>query len=178
MIGVESPRVEALKKVFAAYRADTSKYSAQAYREGLADIPDDVLVPAIDAAIKGEAFMPSVARIRTYADQFRPELPALPAPTVTAEHYLTGDVQPLEDDDPRTWKYCGLCRDTGMVEEVREFKPPYTMPVSVGTKGKIERREIPVERRSYFSHCKCRATNPALIAERQRRAKYSREDNK
>lgn len=159
MIAVET-RIDALKKVFAAYRADTSPLVAKAYKDGLADIPDDVLVKAIDAAILGEAFMPTVARIRTYADRFRPEVPALPEPTVDASHYLTGQVEPLEDDDPRTWKFCGLCRDTGWFEEQREC---YLNPQKA--------REM----RSYFSHCKCRATNPKLIADRQRTAKYSRE---
>lgn len=176
MIAVQdSPRIAALKKVFAAYRADTSPLVATAYKDGLQDIPDDVLVKAIDAAILGEAFMPTVARIRTYADRFRPEVPELPAPTVEANHYLTGQVDPLPDDDPRTWKYCGMCFDTGWREEVREVKPPYTMPVAVGTKGHIEQRVIAVERKSYFSHCRCRATNPKLQADRQRTAKYSRE---
>ena len=178
MIAVESPRISALKKVFAAYRADTSPLVASAYKDGLADIPDDVLVKAIDAAILGEAFMPTVARIRTYADKFRPEVPELPAPTVTANHYLAGEVAPLEDDDPRTWKFCGLCKDTGWVEESRAVKPPYTMPVAVGTKGLIEQRVIEVEWKSYFSHCKCRATNPKLQADRQRTAKYSRESER
>lgn len=176
MIAVQdSPRITALKKVFAAYRADTSPLVATAYKDGLADIPDDVLVKAVDAAILGEAFMPTVARLRTYADKFRPELPALPAPTVDANHYLTGQVAPLPDDDPRTWAYCGLCRDTGWVEDVRITKPPYTMPVAVGTGDRIEARVIEQERKSYFSHCKCRATNPKLVAARQRTAKYSRE---
>lgn len=177
MITVDTPRIEALKKVFAAYRADSSKYSAQAYQEGLADIPDDVLVKAVDAAIQGEAFMPTVARIRTYADKFRPEPPALPEaqPTVAPSHYLSGDVAQMDDNDPRLWVYCSLCRDTGMVETVKETKPKYTMPVAVGTKDTIERRVIDVERRSYFAHCTCRATNPKLVAERQRSAKYSRE---
>lgn len=170
-------RIQALKKVFAAYRADTSPLVATAYKDGLADIPDDVLVKAIDAAILGEAFMPTVARIRTYADRVKPEPPALPAPTVNPSHYLTGQVAPLEDDDPRTWAYCGLCRDTGWVEEIRETRPNYTMPVAVGQGSTIERRVIPVERKSYFSHCTCRATNPKLIAARQRTAKYSREGN-
>src|SRR5690242_5946909 len=99
MIAVQdSPRITALKKVFAAYRADTSPLVATAYKDGLADIPDDVLVKAVDAAILGEAFMPTVARIRTYADKFRPEVPALPEPTVEANHYLTGQVEPLPDD--------------------------------------------------------------------------------
>lgn len=169
-------RITALKKVFAAYRADTSPLVATAYKDGLADIPDDVLVKAIDAAILGEAFMPTVARIRTYADKFKPEVPALPEPgTLTAKAYLAGEVAPVEDNDPVLWRYCGLCKDTGWIEEVREFKPPYTMPVAVGTKGHIERRVIEKERRSYFSHCKCRATNPKLQADRQRTAKYSRE---
>lgn len=179
MIGVQdSPRIAALKKVFAAYRADTSPLVAQAYKDGLADIPDDVLVNAIEAAILGEAFMPTVARIRTYADRFRPETPELPAGTVTPGHYLTGDVAPLPDDDPRTWVHCALCRDTGMVETVKETKPPYTMPVAVGTKDKVERRVIEDERRSYFAHCTCLATNPKLVAQRSRQAKYSRESDR
>lgn len=174
MIAVESPRIAALKKVFAAYRADTSPLVATAYKDGLQDIPDDVLVKAIDAAILGEAFMPTVARIRTYADKFRPEVPALPEPgTVQPSHYLAGDVAPLDDNEPVLWKFCGLCRDTGWVEEIRESKPKYTMPVAVG--NAIEARVIAVERKSYFSHCRCRATNPKLIADRQRTAKYSRE---
>lgn len=169
-------RIQALKKVFAAYRADTSPLVATAYKDGLADIPDDVLVKAIDAAILGEAFMPTVARIRTYADRVKPEPLALPAPTVEPSRYLNGQVDPLPDDDPRTWMYCSVCRDTGWVEDVRETKPPYTMPVAVGTGDVIERRVIELERRSYFSHCKCRATNPKLVADRQRRVKYSREN--
>lgn len=179
MIAVtDSPRIAALKKVFAAYRADTSPLVANAYKEGLADVPDDVLVKAIDAAILGEAFMPTVARIRTYADKVNPRegTAALPEATVTAAGYLAGEVEPLEESDPRLWKFCGLCRDTGMVETVKEFAPKYTMPVAVGQHDKIERREIKVERRSYFAPCKCRATNPALIAQRQRTAKFSREE--
>lgn len=178
MIGVQdSPRITALKKVFAAYRADTSPLVATAYKDGLADVPDDVLVKAIDAAILGEAFMPTVARIRTYADKVKPALVALPEaePTIPATHYLNGEVQPLEDSDPRLWVHCTLCRDTGMVESVREFVPKYTMPVAVGQGNKIERRVIPLERRSYFAHCHCRATNPKLMAQRQRTSKYSRE---
>lgn len=177
MIATESPRVEALKKVFAAYRADTSKYSAKAYQEGLADVPDDVLVKAIDEAIKGEAFMPTVARIRTYCDKVRPaaiEAPALPPVPVKA--YLAGDVAALDENDPRLWVYCSLCRDTGMVETIKETKPNYTMPVAVGSKGEIERRVIEVERKSYFHHCACRETNPKLVAQRQRTAKFSREE--
>lgn len=177
MIGViDSPRIEALKKCFAAYRADSSKYSAQAYREGLADIPDDVLIQAIDAAILGEAFMPTVARLRTYADRFRPEVPELPAGTVKPGHYLSGDVQALDENDPRLWVNCALCRDTGWIETVKECTPNYSMPVAVGTKGVVDRRVIAVERRSYFAHCACRATNPKLVAQRQRTAKYSREN--
>lgn len=157
-VGVmDSARITALKKVFAAYRADTSPLVATAYKDGLADIPDDVLVKAIDAAIQGEAFMPTVARIRTYADRFRPAAQELPDGTVKATHYLSGAVAPLSDDDPRTWVYCNQCRDTGWHEFQRES------PVM---KGEI---------RSYFEHCKCRATNPRLIAQRQRTAKYSRE---
>lgn len=169
-------RIQALKKVFAAYRADTSPLVATAYKEGLADIPDAVLVKAIDAAIQGEAFMPTVARIRTYADAVKPEVAPVPEmPAVPAAHYLTGHVATLEDDDPRLWAYCGLCRDTGWVEHIKESAPPYTMPVSVGTGSMIDRRPITVERKSYFSHCKCRATNPKLIADRARTVKYSRE---
>ena len=176
MIAVDSPRIEALKKCFAAYRADTSPLVAKAYKDGLQDIPDDVLVKAIDAAILGEAFMPTVARIRTYADRFRPELPALPEPgALTAKAYLAGEVAPVEDNDPILWRYCSICRDTGWVEEVRETKPKYTMPVAIGQHDKIERRVIEMERKSYFSHCKCRATNPKLQADRARTAKYSRE---
>lgn len=179
MITIESPRIEALKKVFAAYRADTSKYSAKAYQEGLVDVPDDVLVKAIDEAIKGEAFMPTVARIRTYCDKVRPapvDDLALPAAAVKPSHYLTGQVAALDDHDPRLWVHCTLCRDTGMVESVRETRPPYTMPVAVGTHATIEARVIQVERRSYFAQCHCRATNPKLVAQRQRTVKYSRED--
>lgn len=176
MITLESPRIEALKKCFAAYRADTSKYSAKAYQEGLADVPDDVLIKAIDAAIQGEAFMPTVARIRTYADAVRPVLPELPpAEIVPASRYLTGNVQPLDENDPRLWVNCTHCRDTGWLETVKSEKPPYTMPVAVGSKGVIERRVIEVERKSYFAHCHCRATNPKLMAQRQRLVKYSRE---
>lgn len=177
MIGVmDTPRITALKKVFAAYRADTSPLVASAYKEGLSDIPDDVLVKAIDAAIQGEAFMPTVARIRTYADRFRPEVPALPeAPPVPASHYLAGDVEPLDERDPRLWKHCSLCSDTGWVESVREFVPKYTMPVAVGTGDVIERRVIGTTTNSYFAHCTCRATNPKLVADRARTAKYSRE---
>jgi hypothetical protein len=180
MIGVQdTPRITALKKVFAAYRADSSKLTAQTYIDGLADIPEDVLVKAVDAAIQGEAFMPTVARIRTYADRFRPELPALPkASQVPSGYYLTGDVATLEDHDPRLWVHCTNCRDTGLAEEIRTFKPKYTMPVAVGQKDTIERRVIEKETRSYFSHCHCRATNPKLIAQRQRTAKYSREAEK
>jgi hypothetical protein len=181
MIGVQdTPRIAALKKVFAAYRADTSPLVARAYLDELADIPDDVLVKAINEAIKGEAFMPTVARIRTYADKVKPALPALPEapPQVPASHYLTGDMQPIADDDPRLWVYCTRCGDTGMAETVKEFQPPYTMPVAVGQKDTIERRAIAVERRSYFAHCHCRATNPKLVAQRQRTAKYSREAEK
>lgn len=177
MIATESPRVEALKKVFAAYRADTSKYSAKAYQEGLADVPDDVLVKAIDEAIKGEAFMPTVARIRTYCDKVRPpviDAPALPAVPVTK--LLSGDTA-LDEHDPRLWVYCALCRDTGMVETIKATKPNYTMPVAVGSKGEIERRVIEVERKSYFHHCACRETNPKLVAQRQRVAKFSREED-
>ena len=178
MIAVESPRIAALKKVFAAYRADTSPLVATAYKDGLADIPDDVLVKAIDAAILGEAFMPTVARIRTYADKVKPALPELPeAPQVPASHYLTGAVQPLDDADPRLWVHCAICRDTGWVESVRETTPKYTMPVAVGTKDVIEHRVIEVERRNYFAHCSCRPTNPKLIAQRQRTVKYSRESH-
>ena len=102
MIALESPRIAALKKVFAAYRADTSPLVATAYKDGLADIPDDVLVKAIDAAILGEAFMPTVARIRTYADKVKPAVPELPAaPAIPASHYLMGDVQPLDESNPR-----------------------------------------------------------------------------
>lgn len=179
MIAIESPRIEALKKVFAAYRADTSKYSAQAYREGLEDIPDDVLVRAIDAAIKGEAFMPTVARIRTYADAVKPapmDVPELPA--VKASYYFTGEVATLDENNPRLWAHCTNCRDTGWAEEVRTVKPPYTMPVAVGSGTHIEARVIEKETKSYFSHCHCRATNPKLIAQRQRTAKYSREAEK
>lgn len=180
MIAVtDSPRIAALKKVFAAYRADTSPLVASAYKDGLADIPEDVLVKAIDAAILGEAFMPTVARIRTYADKVRPAVPELPpVEPIPASRYLSGDVQPLEESDPRTWVHCTNCRDTGMAEEVRTFKPKYTMPVAVGQGDKIERRVIEQETRSYFSHCHCRATNPKLIAQRQRTAKYSRESEK
>jgi len=171
---VDSPRLAALKKVFAAYRADTSKLVAEAYKEGLADIPDDVLVPAIDAAIQGEAFMPSVARLRTYADRVKPSVPELPPATVVdPAKLLTGQVKPLDDSDPRTWAYCSACRDTGWVESVREFKPPYTMPVA--TNAGVENRVIHTERRSYFAHCSCRPTNPKMAAERLRRTKYSRE---
>lgn len=178
MIAVESPRIGALKKVFAAYRADTSPLVASAYKDGLADIPDDVLVKAIDAAILGEAFMPTVARIRTYADKVKPAPLELPeAEPIPASRYLTGDVQTLDDSDPRLWVHCTLCRDTGWVESVREQKPPYTMPVAVGNGDTIERRVIEVERKSYFAHCHCRATNPKLIAQRQRTVKYSRESN-
>lgn len=177
MIGVvDSPRIGALKKVFAAYRADTSPLVASAYRDGLADIPDDVLVKAIDAAILGEAFMPTVARIRTYADTVKPEVPELPeAPAIPPARYLTGDVEPLDETDPRLWVHCSLCRDTGWVESVRETRPKYTMPVAVGTKGVIEARVIAVERKSYFAHCHCRATNPKLVSQRQRTVRYSRE---
>jgi len=179
MIGViDPPRIAALKKAFAAYRAVPSEETARAYKDELADIPDDVLVKAVDAAIQGEAFMPTVARIRTYADRFRPEVPALPEGTLTAKHYLAGEVAPVEDNDPILWRYCSMCRDTGWVEEVRAVKPPYTMPVAVGQHDKIERRVIEVERKSYFSRCKCRPTNPKLIADRQRTAKYSREAEK
>lgn len=176
MIAVET-RTDALKKVFAAYRADTSPLVAKAYIEGLKDIPDDVLVKAVDAAILGEAFMPTVARIRTYADKVRPMLPELPAAEpIPPSRYLTGDVQTLEDNDPRLWVNCALCRDTGWLESVKEFKPTYTMPVAVGSKEKVEARVITVEHRSYFAHCTCRATNPKLIAQRQRQVKYSREE--
>ena len=174
MIATESPRIGALKKVFAAYRADSSPLVAKAYLQGLEDVPEDILVKAIDAAILGEAFMPTVARIRTYADKVRPILPELPAPTVEPSHYLAGEVAPLEDTDPRLWVHCSHCKDTGWLESVREQKPPYTMPVAVGKT--IERRVIEVERRSYFSHCMCRASNPKLQADRQRRVKYSREN--
>lgn len=176
MIDLETPRIAAMKKVFAAYRADTTKYSAAAYRDGLADIPDDVLVKAIDAAILGEAFMPSVARIRTYADTVRPAALELPPGDVKPGHYLAGEVAALDEHDPRLWVYCALCKDTGMVETIKETKPPYTMPVAVGSKDVIERRVIEVERRSYFAHCTCRATNPKLVAQRQRTVKYSREE--
>ena len=176
MIAAESLRIAALKKVFAAYRADTSPLVAQAYKDGLADIPDEVLAQAIDAAIKGEAFMPTVARIRTYADQFKPDVPELPpAPVVSSAYYLSGEVAPLDDYDPRLWVHCTRCMDTGLVEEVRVSTPKYTMPVAVGTKDVIERRVIKQEHHSYFSHCFCRATNPKLVADRQRQAKYSRE---
>lgn len=178
MIAVESPRISALKKVFAAYRADTSPLVASAYKDGLADIPDDVLVKAIDAAILGEAFMPTVARIRTYCDKVKPapmELPA--AEPIPASRYLTGHVEPLDENDPLLWVNCTLCRDTGWVESVRETKPPYTMPVAVGQGNAVENRVIAVERKSYFAHCHCRATNPKLIAQRQRTVKYSRESN-
>jgi hypothetical protein len=176
----DSPRVSALKKVFAAYRADTSPIVAKAYVDELADIPDEVLVNAINAAIRGEAFMPTVARIRTYADKVRPARPELPEPpAVKAGYYLSGQVATLNNDDPRLWVHCTNCLDTGMVEEVRELSPPpYTMPVAVGTKDVIEHRVIPVERRSYFSQCHCRATNPKLVAQRQRASKYSREAEK
>lgn len=179
MIAVDSSRTDALKKVFAAYRADTSPLVAKAYIDGLKDIPDDVLVKAVDAAILGEAFMPTVARIRTYADTVKPQPADVPElPPVTATRYLTGDVQPLDETDPRLWVHCTACKDTGWVEEVRETHPKYTMPVAVGSKGVIEARPIKVERKSYFAHCHCRATNPKLIAERQRYAKYSREAEK
>lgn len=180
MIGVQdTPRIAALKKVFAAYRADTSPLVAKAYQEGLADVPEAVLVNAIDEAIKGEAFMPTVARIRTYADKVKPALPELPpAPVVSSGYYLTGSVATLDEHDPRLWVHCTACRDTGLVETVKEFKPKYTMPVAVGQKGTIEAREILLERRSYFAHCHCRATNPKLVAQRQRTAKFSREHEK
>lgn len=178
MIGIviDSARIDALKKLFAAYRADTSPITARAYKDGLADIPDDVLVEAVDAAILGEAFMPTVARLRTYADRVRPEVPELPAGTVKPGHYLSGDVQALDENDPRLWVNCAICRDTGWVETVKEFKPPYTMPVAVGTGTTIERRVIGHERRSYFAPCSCSPTNPKLIARRQRTVKYSREN--
>lgn len=157
---MESPRVLALKKVFAAYRADVAPLTAKAYIEQLADIPDDVLVKAIDAAIQGEAFMPTVARVRTYADRFKPDVPELPEGTVKASHYLTGAVTPLSDDDPRTWVHCGRCNDTGWHEFEKES------PVMKG------------QMRSYFEHCFCRSSNPKLVAQRQRTAKYSRESEK
>jgi hypothetical protein len=180
MIAVhDSPRITALKKVFAAYRADTSPLTAKSYIDLLADIPDDVLVKAIDAAIQGEAFMPTVARIRTYADKVKPAPLELPeAEPIPASRYLTGDVQTLDENDPRLWMNCSHCRDTGWVESVREQKPPYTMPVAVGNGDTIERRVIEVERKSYFAHCHCRATNPKLVQQRQRTAKYSRETEK
>ncbi len=178
MIGVmDTPRIAALKKVFAAYRADTSPLVAGAYKDGLADIPDDVLVKAIDAAILAEAFMPTVARLRTYADRVKPAVPELPAAeSIPASRYLAGDVQPLDESDPRLWAHCANCRDTGWLEEVRTSKPKYTMPVAVGQHDKIERRVIEKETKSYFSHCPCRPTNPKLVQQRQRTAKYSRED--
>lgn len=180
MIGViDPPRIAALKKAFAAYRAVPSEETARAYKDELADIPDDVLVKAIDAAIQGEAFMPTVARIRTYADRVKPQPPEVPElPAVKASHYLTGQVAALDENDPRLWVNCTNCRDTGWVEEVRAVKPPYTMPVAVGQHDEIERRVIEVERKSYFSHCHCRPTNPKLIAQRQRTVKYSRETEK
>lgn len=177
MIGVQdAPRTLALKKVFAAYRADTSPLVAKAYIDGLADVPDAILIDAIDAAIQGEAFMPTVARIRTYADRVKPAVPELPEGTVKATHYLTGEVQPLSDDDPRTWSHCAKCRDTGWVEEVRTENPKYTMHLA--TNAGIKRVPIEQETKSYFSHCFCRPTNPKLIADRQRTAKYSREAEK
>lgn len=175
----DTPRILALKKVFAAYRADVAPLTAKAYIDQLADVPDQVLINAIDAAIQGEAFMPTVARIRTYADRVKPELPALPeAPQVSSAYYLSGDVAVLDENDPRTWAHCTNCRDTGWVEEVRTAKPKYTMPVAVGQHDKIERRVIEKETKSYFSHCHCRPTNPKLVADRQRTAKYSREAEK
>ena len=181
---VDTPRQSALKRVFAAYRAETSAETVKAYREGLADVPDTVLVPAIDEAIKGEAFFPSVARIRTYCDRFKPEIPdrpMLPPAVVTVEDYRGAEVSKfLPDDDPRLWHHCTACNDTGMVEEFREVRPNYTMPVAIGAgnTARIERREIKPYMQSYFSHCHCRATNPVLIRERQRNAKYSREREK
>ena len=177
MIATESPRIEALKTLFGAYRADTSKYSAKAYRDELADIPDDVLVKAVSAAIQGEAFMPTVARLRTYCDRVKPEVPAvaaLPAGEVKPGYYLSGDVAPLDDNDPRLWVHCALCRDTGWVESVEAKRPPYTMPVATSTG--VEARVIEVERKSYFAHCHCRPTNPKMVAQRQRTVKYSREN--
>lgn len=181
MIGVvhDLPRTAALKKVFAAFRSDTTPLLAKAYMEGLADVPDAVLVAAIDAAIQGEAFMPTVARIRTYADKVKPARPELPpAAEVQASHYLTGEVAVLSDDDPRTWSHCTNCRDTGWVEEVRVGRPKYTMPLAVGTGSTIQAVPILKETKSYFSHCHCRATNPKLVSDRQRTAKYSREAEK
>lgn len=176
MMAVESPRISALKKVFAAYRADTSPLVASAYKDGLADIPDDVLVDAINAAIQGEAFMPTVARIRTYADKVKPALPELPpAELIPVVKLLSGEVETLTDDDPRVWVHCTNCRDTGMAETTRTFTPKYTMPVATGQGTHIEARVIPKETRSYFAHCFCRATNPKLVAQRQRTAKFSKE---
>ncbi len=172
----DTPRITALKKAFAAYRADVAPLTAKAYIDELADIPDAVLIPAINAAIQGEVFMPTVARIRTYADRFRPEVPALPeAPQVPSGYYLAGNVATLDDHDPRLWVHCTKCGDTGMAEEIRTFTPKYTMPVAVGQGKTIEARVIAQETRSYFSHCYCRATNPKLVAQRQRTAKFSRE---
>lgn len=159
-ITMPAPRVAAMQRLFAAFRTTPTESMAGAYKDGLADVPDDILTRAVFAAIQAEKFLPSVAELRMYADRFAapPETRTPPAPTVTASDYRAGAVQPLADQDPRVQVQCLDCEDSGWVESRR---------MSRLTAGEPEMR-------SYFARCRCATTNPALQRYRTRHSTYAR----
>ena len=82
-ITMPAPRVAAMQRLFAAFRTTPTESMASAYKDGLADVPDDILTRAVFAAIQAEKFLPSVAELRMYADRFAapPETRTPPAST-------------------------------------------------------------------------------------------------
>ena len=62
-----------------AYRQEADRATLEAYSIGLSDVPIEAIETAVDRAIRGSTFFPSVAELRELAGEMKPEARAIKA---------------------------------------------------------------------------------------------------
>ncbi len=146
--------------------------AADAYFEGLQDVPLPTLQEAVGRLMRSERFFPSVADIRGACDRVRGhtfETFTVPAPSAL-----------LADDDPRLWYACVACQDSGWAPywcvgslQAQPARPDQYLTIGVCGSAACSRFGQKGYGHEFMRKCVCVATNPKIRERLESRRKFA-----